>query len=259
MLYEKMLAESKRLDSHIHLLKSQLKKYPAGKLFCTKNGKHYKWYLSDGKTQTYLPKSQRPLAEKLATKKYLTLSLEDCIHEKRAIDYYLRHHNPKGSLAEELLLRTPEYANLISPFFLPLSLELQEWKNSPYDSNSRYPEQLIFKTASGKNVRSKSEVIIDMYLSIHRIPFRYEAALTLDNLTVYPDFTIRHPDTGQFYYWEHFGLVDDPGYRQKTNEKLELYASNGIIPTINLITTYETKEHPLNVDLVEKIIQYYFL
>lgn len=258
MIYEKMLAESKHLESQIKSLESKLKKYPSGKLFCTKNGKHYKWYLSDGKTQVYLPKNQRPLAEKMAMKKYLALSLEDCIHEKRAIDYYLRHHNPKGSLAENLL-HTSEYTKLISPYFLPLSSELQEWMVTPYDSNPRYPEQLIFKTVSGRYVRSKSEVIIDMYLSVHQIPFRYEAPLTLDNLTLYPDFTIRHPDTGQFYYWEHFGLVDDPGYRKKMSEKLDLYTSNGIIPTMNLITTYETKEQPLNVDLVEKIIQYYFL
>lgn len=159
----------------------------------------------------------------MAMKKYLALSLEDCNHEKRAIDYYLHHHNPKGSLAEKLLLHTPEYNKLISPYFLPLSQELQEWMVTPYDSNPRYPEQLIFKTASGRYVRSKSEVIIDMYLSVHQIPFRYESPLTLDNLTIYPDFTICHPDTGQFYYWEHFGLVDDPGYRKKMSEKIIQY------------------------------------
>ncbi|MCI5870093.1 MAG: ATPase [Dorea sp.] len=259
MIYEQMLAECKRLEEQIESLKIELKKFPDGKIICTRNGKRYKWYLSNGSSCTYLPKSKRSLAEKLAAKKYLSLSLEDCIHEKKAIDYYLRHHNPEGSLAEKMLLRMPEYTELMSPYFTPLSKELQEWGASPFNANPKYPEQLIFRTTSGRYVRSKSEVIIDMYLSIHQIPFRYESPLCLNNLTLYPDFTIRHPQTGQFYYWEHFGLADDPDYCQNMNSKLNLYTSNGIIPTINLITTSETKEHPLDVNLVNKIIQHYFL
>ena len=78
-------------------------------------------------------------------------------------------------------------------------------------------------------------------------------------MTFYPDFTIRHPKTGEIIYWEHFGLMDDPSYYQKTFSKLQLYASYGIIPSINLITTYETQEHPLSADIVEKIVKHYFL
>ena len=93
MFYERMLAERNRLDSKIQELQSQLKQFPEGKLFCTKNRHYFKWYVTDGKTQTYLPKSKRSLAEKLAAKKYLSLLLEDLTHEKMAIDFYLRHHN----------------------------------------------------------------------------------------------------------------------------------------------------------------------
>ena len=108
-------------------------------------------------------------------------------------------------------------------------------------------------------VRSKSEVIIDMLLHTHKIPFRYEAPLHLDTITIYPDFTIRHPETGEFFYWEHFGLADQPEYRQNMLSKLDLYTSHGIIPNINLITTYETKNHPLSMEFVQKTVEYYFL
>ena len=131
--------------------------------------------------------------------------------------------------------------------------------NSSYQKNPNYPEQLIHKSISGNLVRSKSEAFIDMVLHINKIPFRYECALQLDEITIYPDFTIRHPVTGETYYWEHFGLMDQTSYIQKTFSKLELYASHGIIPSVNLLTTYETKENPLSMDMLEKIVHHYFL
>ena len=76
MFYDRMLAERNRLDSKIKELQTQLKRFPEGKLFCTKNRQYFKWYITDGKNQTYLPKAKRPLAEKLAAKKYLSLLLE---------------------------------------------------------------------------------------------------------------------------------------------------------------------------------------
>lgn len=68
-----------------------------------------------------------------------------------------------------------------------------------------------------------------------------------------------YPYTGDFYYWEHFGMMDNPAYIQNTTTKLNQYALQGITPGIQLITTYETKSQPLDPDLVEKYIQYYFL
>lgn len=80
----------------------------------------------------------------------------------------------------------------------------------------------------------------------------------LDEVVLYPDFTIRHPKTGEIFYWEHFGLMDDSNYCKNVLSKLQIYISNGIIPTIQLITTYETKDHPLNMEQVEKIVKQYF-
>lgn len=83
--------------------------------------------------------------------------------------------------------------------------------------------------------------------------------LQLGDSIVYPDFTIKHIATGDIYYWEHFGMMDNTKYAQNACSKLQLYTSNGIIPTIHLITTYETKEHPLSSEDIEKIIEHYFL
>lgn len=120
-------------------------------------------------------------------------------------------------------------------------------------------KQLLHKTISGNLVRSKSESLIDMLLYTHKIPFRYKCALQLGDITLYPNFTIRHPYTGHIFYWEHFGRMDDPTYCKNTYNKLQLYSSHRIIPSIHLITTYETQEYPLSTHTVEKVIQQYFL
>lgn len=238
-------------------MKEQIIKLPPGTLICSHNGKHYKWYQCIDHLKTYIPKKNRQLAEQLALKTYLSLLLEDLSHEKRALQFYLDHHSesPKA----ELLLKHPEYKALLSPNFRLLSEELSDWKDTPYERNPHHPEHLLHKSSSGNLVRSKSESIIDMLLYINKIPFRYECALQLDEITLFPDFTIRHPKTGDVYYWEHFGLMDNPVYSQNVCSKLQLYATHNIIPSIKLITTYESKDNPLNPDMVQKIITHYFL
>ena len=131
--------------------------------------------------------------------------------------------------------------------------------NAEYEKGAPNPEQLIHKTITGEKVRSKSEAFIYTSLTTNRIPFRYEGALHLGKKTYYPDFTIRHPRTGEVIYWEHFGKMDSREYARKTFAKLEQYQYFGIIPSVNLIITFETKEHPLSIEEVENIIERWFL
>ena len=253
-----MSLESQRLDEQITSLLSQINLLPEGKLVCTKDrNKCYKWYRSDGHKSVYIPKKERKLAEQLAIKKYLLLRLDDLQNEKRAIDYYLRHYSPSKS--DALLTNTSEYRNLLLSHFKPNSKEISEWTNSEYESNPRFPEHKIHKTNSGILVRSKSEALIERALFINKVPFRYECALEIANVTIYPDFTIMHPVTGQIFYWEHFGMMDDMKYAKSTGEKMQLYMTHGIVPSINLITTFETKNKPLGYEDVEKIVTEYFL
>lgn len=238
-------------------MEDQASDLPPGTLICSRNGKHFKWYQCIDHLKTYISKKNRHLAEQLALKKYLSLLLEDLSHEKRALQFYLDHHSesPKA----ELLLKHPEYKALLSQHFRTFSQDLSDWIDAPYERNPHHPEHLIHKSSSGNILRSKSESIIDMLLYINQVPFRYECALLLGEITLFPDFTIRHPKTGEIFYWEHFGLMDSPVYSQNVCSKLQLYASHGIIPSIHLITTYESKENPLDPDIVQKIITHYFL
>ena len=259
-IYEKMQREHRRLEEEIRKIEKEIESLPDGKLIICRDGKgRCKYFQSDGHTKTYIKKKDEELAYQLAYKNYLTEYLKEIKHEKRATEYYLDHHSKEISKSIQFISESSEYQKLISKFFIPLDQELYQWMQEPYEKNKKYPNQLIHKTPTGEYVRSKSEVFIYSYLYKNRIPFRYESALQLGAITVYPDFTIRHPRTGEIFYWENFGMMDKQDYAKHTYAKLDLYQMYGIIPSINLITTYETKENPLGVDVIEKLIGHYFL
>lgn len=240
-------------------IRLQLDKMPEGTIACAKNGSYIKWYVCQDGKRTYLPKRERAYAEQLAYKKYLLYLYEDKLCEKEALDKYVHYHDVKFKQKSQIFVERAEYKQLLSKYFTPLSEQLHSWMNKPYEHNTRYQEHLIHKTNANYAVRSKSEALIDMTLRANKIPFRYECALKLEGITLFPDFTIRHPKTGDFYYWEHFGRMDDACYSKNAYEKLQLYTSHGIVPTINLIVTIETQKHPLCLDTIENKIDEFFM
>lgn len=258
MIHEKIKTEHQRLQTKISVLEKQIQALPKGKLFCTTNGKYHKWYITTKKGTVYIPKKNRKLAEQLALKKFLTLQLEDARHSVKSLEFSMRHYTEEHINNAMELFYQPGYHELLAPYFNPENEDLAAWSVAAYRTNTSHPEQLQFKTTSGILVRSKSETIIDFILYTHRLPYRYECELTLENTILFPDFTIRHPKTGELFYWEHFGLMDEPGYRKNAMSKLQLYASHGIFPSINLITTYETKDTPLNPEYVNLLVLHYF-
>lgn len=262
-IHEKLNTQIKRINQEIELLQQELDSLPPGKLIVTKYQTRFKWYVKNDRKLTYIPKSDREYAEALAKKKYLTLKLNDLMNERNAIQFYLQPdpHSESTSQANQAnqLLSDPRYKHLLSPYFQVTDHELSAWVASPVEHNPKYPEQLSHNSISGNIVRSKSEAIIDMALYMNQIPFRYEAQLVLSEIPLYPDFTILHPRTKKIFYWEHFGMMDVEKYAKSACTKISLYVSNGILPSIQLITTFETKDYPLSSDLVEEIIHRYFL
>lgn len=256
-IYYQMLAEQQRIQKEKERIQKQIFKLPVGNIFCFQNGSSVKWYKKDGKQRQYLPKSKRKYAEQLAVKKYLLLRMKELIQEERAVISYLSHH--RESASEQMLKPGDPYAELLAPYFQPESSDLQSWMESPYEQNKKYPEQKIYGTSAGIHVRSKSESMIVYLLHDYKIPFRYESELELGQVTVYPDFTIRHPKTGKLFLWEHLGLMGDPTYRRNALSKLQLYMEHGWVPSVNLILTYETKEYPLDMAYVEGLIKEYFV
>ena len=228
MLYQRIKKEYDRLQLSILQLQERINKLPQGTLIVARNGKkYYKWYVVDDTGKKFIPQKE--------------------------------HHDECAYQKELELLENPEFQKLIKDIYKPQQQQFQEWMNAPYKQNESHPENLRYKTRSGIRVRSKSELLITMVLSKYGIPYRYECALWAGDRYIYPDFTILHPITGQVYYWEHFGLMDDEKYSQEAFDKLRRYNANGIVPAINLITTYETEANPLDEEMIEMLVQHYFL
>lgn len=116
-----------------------------------------------------------------------------------------------------------------------------------------YEDRLIHRTARGELVRSKSEVIISYALFYKHLEYEYEPVLELDGHVYRPDFLVADQDSGDKWYWEHLGRMDDPGYRKKNENKLAYYKKHGIEEGKNLIVTYDN-DRTIDSMLVDKII-----
>ena len=135
---------------------------------------------------------------------------------------------------------------------------------SPVEVNgTSFEDYLIHRTSRGEMVRSKSEVIIADHLAKHDIEYAYESPLTIEGVTKYPDFTI---ESGSTFYWEHCGMLHDPSYRRRWEEKLRWYRTHGIIPLDEgsgengtLIITYDDKNGSIDskkiMDIVKKVFR----
>ena len=89
---------------------------------------------------------------------------------------------------------------------------------------------LIYRTERGELVRSKSELVIADKLFAREVDYKYEQRLLLAGRERFPDFTIHDDARGSTFYWEHLGLLDDPGYAARWERKLADYRASGILP-----------------------------
>ena len=137
---------------------------------------------------------------------------------------------------------------------------------SPVEVGDRFLEgNLIHRTARGEAVRSKSEVIIADLLYANGINYLYEEPLERNGIIKYPDFTIEDDNTGETYYWEHLGMLGNPIYQRRWNEKLAWLRSQGVTPREEgggpngtLIVTKDSADGGFDAKAVAELIQELF-
>lgn len=187
-------------------------------------------------------------------KKYYESCLDDCIKEKELLDRFIQDIQALPNTSQKLLATDSNYHTFLAKALIP-----DAWAGVSYEQNPYKREDLIHNTFSGMKVRSKSEEIIANILFTNHIPFRYEAPLTLNGSTMYPDFTIKNPKNNSYTYWEHLGLMDKKEYKDHAMEKISTYCDHNIIPDVNLILTYETQKHPLDSSWVQQLVMRNFM
>lgn len=258
-IYQQVLTERNKLIVQFQILEKQIKTFPAGTLLCVRNGKYTKWFKSNGANPTHLPKAERLTAEILAAKKYCSLQLEEISDELYILNRIINDYHKLKSKSSALLEESSPYKELVVSYFCAFPDVLSQWAISEYETNTGHLEHCIHGTFAGHKVRSKSEVIIANALFINKVPYRYECGLYLGDTLFFPDFTIRHPKTQETFYWEHFGMMNNHSYCEHAFNKLKIYSIHDIVPSINLITTYETQTHPIDSEYIQQLIHDFFL
>ncbi len=257
MMYDKMLLEKQRLEKEIRYMERKLKTLPEGRLVCAGTKDYPQYYQCIGSKKIYITKQNYAVAEQLALKKYLTLRIRDFRRKLKGVCAYLKANNPDLDTASKLLHSTSKCGRLLESYYRPENAELAQWTRDTYLQNKKYPDQLKHDTVIGLKVRSKSEAMIVRELVECKIPFHYEEELEIEGVRLYPDFTLRHPQTGERIYWEHFGRLDDARYQKNLCQKLQLYMQSGIFPSDQLIVTWETRDTPLTLSEIHYKIQKY--
>jgi hypothetical protein len=168
---------------------------------------------------------------------------------------WILHQGPFSSFT---LLRSAFYSEtarrVTNLFAEPQMRQIGRPPAAPVSERPRFLEKnLIHATRRGDLVRSKNEVIIaDILQDLEDkqlIQYSVEKPLLLDKER-WPDFTIE-TDTDT-WYWEHCGMLDDPNYLARWEEKKAAYLKKGISewsaenPNGRLIVTDDGKEKGIN-------------
>lgn len=234
---------------------------PEGNIRCYHSGKYeYFAVLLPDKTRRYIRKADRDYARQLALKKFYLAQLHDIRAEIEACRRYLRY--AEGSRKEEALFRekaSPGLIGLIADSFITEDEAALQWEKAPYRRLDKFPEQRSVPTIKGIRVRSKVEAMVAAELTGLGIPFRYEQRVRIGGQELYPDFIALDMRTGKKILIEVFGMMDDPGYRDKYYSKMKLYAENGYIPDIDVLCFYDTPENPLDSRYVHLKLEFVFL
>ena len=252
-LLQERLESLERLKS---IIESDLKKLPPGARRLSYSHRFVQYYqVIEKKTnivRRYIPAAKMDLARKLGQKDYLgdlhSVILEEIDEIKRILrkDKLFLSNRVYGNLH-------PSRKKLVDPYLLDEDEYAELWLKRPFEANPYHPEHLIYQTKRGEMVRSKAEELLaDMYFELG-VPYKYDAAVYLDNgLVRYIDFILLHKASRKEFYHEHLGRLDNPGYLLSNMQKLDLYRQNGIFTGKNLILTHEIDGSPLNLEAIRK-------
>ncbi len=157
----------------------------------------------------FLKHSQEHLIADLAQKSYDKKVLRS---SRRMLAGLLRLRRNLPDVLPEDVYKTlhPLRRSLVRPVLLPEEDFVRAWEEERWHGKYIDPDGPQLFTEKGELVRSKSEIIIANTLYHLGIPYRYECALDLNDITVYPDFTVLHIKQRQVKYLEHFGMVNYP-------------------------------------------------
>lgn len=258
---EELNMEIKKLEEAIQKLKRNLEKYPEGSLQINHSNGCVQYYYNNPRSRyvrpQYIKKENCELVQKLAQKDYDTKLLKRLEERLKVAKKTFAVYN-KTDLEEIFYKYTKDRQRLLIPRYISDEDYAKKWEDISYQRKTFAEGTAEIYTVKGERVRSKSEKIIADALERNNVPYKYECPLELTGgRVIHPDFTVLNKRTRKEFYWEHLGMMDDVEYARNAVRRIEEMGRNGIMPGKNLLITAETKVNPINVTIVDMIIQEY--
>ncbi len=262
---EKIIAALKRLERKLSKLETNVSAVSnlqaEGTLIISDSGgkKRFFRYLCKDEPLEYLGKSKNLILKPLAQKRYDTQLLNAVKKQKKAVDACIKKLE---EVAFEDLSRIysdfpEELKQYIKPHLDDDEQYAAKWQAKNF-AKSRMKNDTENYTSKGEHVRSKSEVIIADRFHTLGISYHYEPIFRIDeNNYLVPDFIILNKRTRKEFLWEHFGMMEKPEYCLVALSKIETYAQEGYIMGKNLLCSFESQNHPLNLQHVDRLIEEY--
>lgn len=266
-LKEILYVREKELLNLIRMKQKQLKSAVEGTLYANQHENMIQFYRGvSNKAKKYLRKDD-PLISQLAQKEYDQSVLDSAKQEVELIRRLTAFYDKKGDPESQYDRMLAAKRSRVKPFREPDDEYVRKWLAEPFPkfeitdaSQGEYPN---YYNDDGVKMRSKSELIIADVLRKKGIPYRHEYPLNLLDpetqrmKTVFPDFMILRVRDRKVLFWEHLGLLEKPDYFRKNILKIRTYEMNGYLPGYSLIVSFETSFAPLNIKLVEQMIEAY--
>lgn len=259
-LIRTLRGESLELKNALKALNARSVKYPDGKLTTgTSNGTIQYFLIKDGKRK-YIKSDERALVVQLAQKEYENKLMAVIKNQVHALDKLVQYMEKSPTLYECYSDMTAGKKLLVKPTYISDEEYAKKWKEEIYHTKGIDENMPEIITNNGEKVRSKSEKIIADTLEKNGVPYKYEYPLKLQSgIIIYPDFLILNKRTRKEYYLEHLGMLDNPEYLENAHRRIRKMQKQGLVIGKNLLITTETHKEPLDIKVLNSIINEYFI
>lgn len=248
------------LSKLIIAAEAKISELPEGRVRLKRVGSVVYYYFVSGDTNingVYLSANDRDNVKALIQKEYLKKVVITANAEKKVLQQAISRF-PKIT-AEDVYSELPaERQKFITPIVRPDDEYVREWLAEEYPRKGFKEGTPYYMTMNNERVRSKAEQIIADHLREAGIPYKYEYPTKINNELIHPDFKILRISDRKELYLEHCGRLDKPDYYDDMSVRINNYAMNGITIGDNLFLLFETAKVPLDVRVLEKMINEQF-
>ena len=246
------------IEETIKNIEKKLKSLPAGWINIRyQNGKAFYYHPKYKSKDRFLTKADAVLIKQLLRKRYLKEVLKIAKNELAALSKMLSLY--PEDLPEELYEKLPEELRTgVEPVILGDGQDVLEWMAEPYVGKPFKEDAPVYMTIRGERVRSKSEVMIADRMYARGVPYKYECPIMIDGKVIHPDFSMKRMSDNKIIYHEHCGMMDDPEYFKDLAERINLYNQAGILQGDRLTFTFETSDKPLDIRVIDRLIDEFF-